>query len=144
MGWGGLGCHGAAIPTPHIDALAARGVRAAAAILGRDGHTFAAVAGRTVRDGARLGRSKQHRARRHRLPAPVHDDDKVQRGRRPHQRGLARPLPTAGGARGIRGVVILRSAPGGDNSSGVQQTEGHPPSGGCPFVEQACLVTTGR
>ncbi|GAA2364766.1 arylsulfatase [Catellatospora methionotrophica] len=28
MGWGDLGCYGSAIPTPHIDALAARGVRA--------------------------------------------------------------------------------------------------------------------
>ena len=28
MGWGDLGCYGSAIPTPHIDALAAQGVRA--------------------------------------------------------------------------------------------------------------------
>jgi arylsulfatase A len=28
MGWGDLGCYGSSIPTPHIDALAAQGVRA--------------------------------------------------------------------------------------------------------------------
>ncbi|GAA3209798.1 sulfatase family protein [Dactylosporangium siamense] len=37
MGWGDLGCYGSKIPTPHIDALAARGVRAT------DAHAASAV-----------------------------------------------------------------------------------------------------
>ncbi|MFI7430822.1 arylsulfatase [Micromonospora sp. NPDC049836] len=37
LGWGDLGCYGSAIPTPHIDALAARGVRAT------DAHSASAV-----------------------------------------------------------------------------------------------------